>query len=137
MFIVVMGVSGSGKTTIGRMLAQDLGWPSYDGDDFHSPKNVAKMAAGAPLNDEDRAPWLETLAAFIRDKTQAGENGVLACSVLKKSYRDVLRKYDRKHIRFVYLKGSYEVILERMKRRGEHFMKPEMLKSQFATLEEP
>jgi 6-phosphogluconate dehydrogenase len=137
MFIVVMGVSGSGKTTISMMLAQALGWPFYDGDSFHSPANIAKMSAGVPLTDEDRADWLDTLAALIKNKTQVGENGVLACSVLKKAYRDVLRKYDRKKIRFVYLKGSYDVIVERMKSRGEHFMKHEMLKSQFAILEEP
>ncbi len=137
MFIVVMGVSGSGKSTIGRYLAQELDWPFYDGDDFHPPANIAKMSAGIPLTDEDRAGWLETLAALIQKETQAGQNGVLACSVLKKAYRDVLRRYDRRQIVFVYLRGSYETILARMQSRGEHFMKPEMLKSQFQDLEEP
>ncbi len=137
MFIVVMGVSGSGKSTIGRMVAERLGWPFYDGDDFHPPENVARMAAGVPLNDENRAGWLAAMAAFVEEKSRAGENGVIACSALKVAYRDVLRRFDRTQIQFVYLKGSYEVILERMKNRGEHFMKPEMLRSQFDDLEEP
>ncbi len=137
MFIVVMGVSGSGKSTVGRMVAQRLDWPFYDGDDFHSPENIARMAAGVPLKDEDRAGWLATMAAFVEEKTRAGENGVIACSALKVAYREVLRRFDRKQIQFAYLKGSYEVILERMKRRGEHFMRPEMLRSQFDDLEEP
>ena len=137
MFIIVMGVSGSGKTSISRMLAQRLGWPFYDGDAFHPAANIAKMTADVPLTDEDRACWLDALTIFMEEKTLAGENGVIACSALKKAYRDVLRRYDRKQIHFVYLKGSYEVILERMKSRGDHFMKPEMLQSQFAALEEP
>ncbi|MBN1920109.1 MAG: NADP-dependent phosphogluconate dehydrogenase [Anaerolineae bacterium] len=137
MFIVVMGISGSGKSSIGRLLAEDLDWPFYDGDDFHPPANIAKMSAGIPLTDEDRIGWLETLAALIREETRAGRNGVIACSALKKVYRDVLRHYDRRQVAFVYLKGSYETILARMQSRGEHFMKPEMLKSQLDTLEEP
>jgi 6-phosphogluconate dehydrogenase len=137
MFIVVMGVSGSGKTTIGRSLAQRLGWPFYDGDDFHSPQNVAKMSAGLPLNDGDRAGWLDALATLIQNGIRAGESGVIACSVLKKAYRDVLRRPGQEQVRFVYLKGSYEVILARMQSRPEHFMKPDMLRSQFADLEEP
>ncbi len=137
MFIILMGIAGSGKTTIGRMLAQRLGWPFYDGDDFHPPANVAKMAAGLPLDDEDRAGWLAELADIIQSGLAAGENGVIACSALKESYRDVLRRPDRERVKFVYLKGSYEVLFERMKGRGEHFMKPKMLQSQFATLEEP
>jgi gluconokinase len=137
MFVIIMGVSGSGKTTIARMLAQRLGWSFYEGDAFHPPANIAKMGAGVPLNDEDRLGWLEALATLIENKIRAGENGVVACSALKKSYRDVLRRYDRQKIKFVYLRGSYNVIFERMKSRGKHFMKPEMLQSQFATLEEP
>jgi 6-phosphogluconate dehydrogenase len=137
MVIIIMGVAGSGKTTIGQMLAQRINWPFYDGDAFHPAANVAKMAAGVPLTDEDRASWLEALVKFINERTQVGENGVIACSALKRTYRDVLRKSDRSRVKFVYLKGSYEIILERMKHRGEHFMQPEMLKSQFAILEEP
>lgn len=137
MFIIVMGVSGSGKSSISRLLAEDLDWPFYDGDDFHPPANIAKMSAGIPLTDEDRVGWLEMLAALIREETRAGRNGVIACSALKKAYRDVLRHYDRRQVAFVYLKGSYETILARMQSRGEHFMKPEMLRSQLDTLEEP
>ena len=101
MFIIVMGVSGSGKTTISRMLAQRINWPFYDGDSFHSPANVAKMAAGVPLTDEDRAGWLDELANLIQERTEAGENGVIACSTLKKAYRDVLRRFDRRQVSFV------------------------------------
>lgn len=137
MFVVIMGVSGSGKTTTGRMLAQRLGWPFYDGDDFHPPANLAKMAAGAPLTDEDRTGWLEALSGIIRAKLEAGENGVMACSALKKAYREVLRRPNRQSVRFVYLKGSYGVILSRMRNRRMHFMKPAMLRSQFDILEEP
>lgn len=137
MFIILMGVSGCGKTTIGSMLAQRLGWSFYEGDDFHPRANVAKMAAGVPLSDGDRAAWLDALSTLIRDKTEAGENGVIACSALKKAYRDALRISGRSNVRFVYLKGDYELILARMQSRGEHFMKPEMLKSQFAILEDP
>ena len=137
MFVVIMGVSGSGKTTIGRMLAKRLGWPFYDADDFHSPANVAKMTAGMPLTDEDRAGWLESLAELIERRAGAVENGVIACSALKKAYREILARSDRERVKFVYLRGSYEVIAERMKSRGAHFMKPAMLQSQFDILEEP
>jgi gluconokinase len=137
MFIIVMGVSGSGKTTVAHMLAQRLGWHFYEGDTFHPPANIAKMSAGVPLNDEDRLGWLDALATLIENETRASENGVIACSALKKAYRDVLRRHDREQIKFVYLRGSYDVIVERMKSRGKHFMKPEMLQSQFAILEEP
>lgn len=137
MFIIIMGVSGCGKTTIGKLLAQRLGSPFYDGDDYHPPENVAKMAAGIPLDDEDRSRWLGTLATLIHNKSATDEDGVIACSALKKTYRDGLRKSGRKQVRFVYLRGSYEVILARMQSRGKHFMRPELLQSQFAALEEP
>ena len=137
MFIIVMGVSGSGKTTISRMLTEKLGWPFYDGDVFHPLANVAKMASGVPLTDEDRAGWLDALATLIKNRSGEGENAVLACSALKTAYRDVLSRPDRNLVRFVYLKGSYEVILARMQSRSSHFMKSEMLKSQFAALQEP
>ena len=135
MFIVIMGVSGSGKTTIGQKLAQRLGWAFYDGDDFHPPQNVAKMSAGQPLNDDDRAGWLETLASLIQKETESGSGGVLACSALKEKYRRILKRGGA--VCFIYLKGSFELIQSRMQNRGGHFMKAEMLKSQFATLEEP
>lgn len=135
MFVVLMGVAGSGKTTIGRLLAERLACPFYDGDDFHPPANVAKMAAGTPLTDEDRAGWLEALAEVIRDGLARGESGVVACSALKERYREVLR-VDAANMRFIYLRGSYEVIMQRMQSR-QHFMKPSMLQSQFAALEEP
>jgi len=136
LFIIVMGVAGSGKSTIGRMLAAQLGCAFYDGDDFHPPANVAKMSAGIPLNDDDRAGWLAALANVARTGLARGESGVIACSALKQKYRDVLQ-VDPKRVKFIFLKGSYDFILERMHQRKDHFMKPEMLKSQFATLEEP
>ena len=135
MFVVLMRVAGSGKTTIGKLLAARLAWPFYDGDDFHPPANVAKMAAGTPLTDDDRAGWLAALAEVIRTGLGRGESGVVACSALKESYRNLLR-VDAAKVQFIYLKGSYEVILERMQSRN-HFMKPAMLQSQFAALEEP
>jgi len=134
MFIIIMGVSGCGKSTIGKMLAGRLDWPFYDGDDYHPPANVAKMSAGIPLNDADREGWLTALGDLIERQSAAGANGVLACSALKESYRTLLR---RGPVRFVYLKGDYKTILQRMEKRGGHFMKPAMLQSQFATLEEP
>ena len=131
-----MGVSGSGKTTIGEALAAQLGCRFYDGDDYHPPENIAKMASGIPLDDTDRASWLAALAAIIRDGLELGENGVMACSALKEKYRRVLR-VDPAQVRFVYLKGGYELILSRMQTRDAHYMKPEMLRSQFEALEEP
>jgi 6-phosphogluconate dehydrogenase len=136
MFIIVTGVSGSGKTTIGAMVARRLGCPFYEGDDFHSPANVTKMAAGIPLTDEDRADWLGALADVIRDGLSRGECGVIACSALKQKYRDVLR-VDPERVKFIFLKGDFETIRARMKDRKGHFMKASMLHSQFDTLEEP
>jgi len=137
MFIILMGVSGCGKTTVGKALAARLHVPFYDGDNYHAQENLAKMATGIPLTDADRAGWLTLLAAMIATEILAGHDGVLACSALKKSYRDVLGSRSTKNVRFVYLKGSYDLIIERMKKRGGHFMKPKMLKSQFEILEEP
>jgi carbohydrate kinase (thermoresistant glucokinase family) len=134
--IVVMGVSGSGKTTIAERLAADEGWTVLEGDSFHPPANVAKMAAGTPLTDEDRWPWLRAIAAAIDACLARGENAVVACSALRKAYRDILIG-ERKDVRLVYLKGSRELIGERMRARKGHFMPPALLDSQFATLEEP
>lgn len=134
MFLIIMGVSGCGKTTIGRRLAERLNCPFYDGDDFHPAENIAKLSAGIPLTDQDRAGWLKSLADLIQQQTNTGLSGVLACSALKRSYRRALRVGP---VRFVYLKGSFEVIQARMRGRGDHFMKPAMLKSQFDILEEP
>jgi gluconokinase len=134
-FFVVMGVSGCGKTTVGKALAAYLDCPFYDGDDFHSPQNVAKMARGIPLNDDDRAPWLASLAALIREHLQKGETAVLASSALKKRYRDQLRVDDR--VQFVFLDGDFDLIWGRMQARQDHYMKAEMLQSQFETLEVP
>jgi len=134
MFLIVMGVSGCGKSTIGKALAVELGWKFYDADDFHPQANVEKMGRGVPLNDDDRAPWLESLRRMIQDSFQRVESGVLACSALKKKYRDVLAV--NSSVRFVYLRGDYETILKRMQAR-QHFMRPEMLKSQIDALEEP
>ncbi len=131
-----MGVSGSGKTTVGELLAARLGWPFYDGDKFHPPENVAKMAAGTPLDDADRAGWLAVLGELIRAGLARGASGVIACSALKAAYRDSLR-VDPARVHFVYLKGSFDLIWERMLRRRHHYMKASMLQSQFATLEEP
>ena len=133
---VITGVSGSGKTTVGLALAQKLGAPFYDGDDFHPPQNVAKMANGIPLDDDDRYPWLARLHDLIADHLARGETAVIACSALKKKYRDQLRQ-GNEGLYIVYLKGSLNLIWERMKARQAHFMKADMLQSQFEALEPP
>ena len=134
---IIMGVSGSGKTTIGRMLASELGIPFYDADGFHPPDNIKKMSSGRPLDDQDRKPWLETLAREIR-KWNSNDGAVLACSALKKSYRVILASKSRdEDVQFIYLKGDRDTILKRMKSRSGHYMPPELLSSQFDALEEP
>jgi gluconokinase len=134
--LIVMGVSASGKTTVGKILAGRLGWDFFDGDDYHSPENVARMAAGVPLIDGDRAPWLARLHDLLAGSLRAGRHPILACSALKQRYRDVLLA-GIPGVRVVYLKGSYELIRARIQNRPDHYMKPEMLRSQFDALEEP
>ncbi|MEP7133361.1 MAG: gluconokinase [Chloroflexota bacterium] len=133
---VIMGVSGSGKSTLGQALAQRLGWDFFDADDFHPPENIAKMAVGIPLSDSDRTPWLTSLSDLLLFVLKAERHPVLACSALKESYRQQLLA-GTNGIEVIYLRGSYELIQERMSGREGHFMKPEMLKSQLSTLEEP
>ena len=133
---VIMGVSGSGKTTIGRALARRLGWLFQEGDALHPPENVAKMKAGHPLNDEDRAPWLAAIAAKIDAWRARGEAGIITCSALKRRYRDIIIG-DRPDVRLVYLEGSRELIGERVAARHGHFMPASLLDSQFAALQPP
>jgi gluconokinase len=132
--LLVMGVSGSGKTTVGALLAGKLGWTYAEADEFHPPANVAKMAAGHPLTDEDRWPWLQAIRAWIGAQLARGEPGVVTCSALKRAYRDLLREPG---VTLVYLHGTRELIGRRMAARPGHFFKPELLDSQFAALEEP
>lgn len=134
--VVVMGVAGSGKSTIGRALAERLGWPFYEGDDYHPPANVAKMSRGVPLTDEDRAPWLAALGDLIAHTLSQGRSAVLAASSLKRSYRQQLRQ-GHTNVVFVYLRGSYDLISNRLEARHHHFMDPELLSSQFDILEPP
>ncbi|VWB90061.1 gluconate kinase [Burkholderia lata] len=136
MILIAMGVSGAGKSLIGEMLAERLSCSYTDGDAFHSAANKEKMHNGIPLTDDDRWPWLRTIREAIEEKQRAGETAVFTCSSLKRSYRDVLRGTDT-DVRFVYLKGSFEVLHERLKSRTGHFFDPSLLKSQLDTLEEP
>ncbi|MEV2277547.1 gluconokinase [Nocardiopsis sp. NPDC049922] len=135
MHFVFMGVSGSGKTTVAARVAGRLDLPFAEADAFHSPESVAKMAAGVPLTDEDRWPWLRDLAAWIAGHDARGESTVMACSALKRSYRDVLRA-GAPDVRFLHMSGSFEVISARMGAREGHFMPPALLESQLATLED-
>ena len=135
MVIILMGVAGSGKTTIGLALAELLQWQFVDADGFHPPANVAKMRAGIPLEDTDRAPWLASLQHAIAGWLEARSNVVLACSALKQSYRDQLLVSP--DVKLVYLRGGRELIADRLTQRQGHYMDPNLLASQFATLEEP
>lgn len=134
--LIVMGVSGVGKTTVGERLAERLGWPFYDADDYHPPANVAKMSAGTALTDLDRKPWLDRLHALAAGLLDEGRSAVFACSALKSAYRDVLRG-DLEGVRFVYLAASPVQIAARLSARTGHFMPPTLLESQFEVLEEP
>lgn len=135
-FLIVMGVSGCGKTTIGRLLSRRLEWDFYDADDFHPIENITKMADGIPLTDADREPWLDGLRHLITTCLTENRPGVLACSALKQKYRIHLIKDDL-DVQVVYLKGSFDLIWSRMSERPDHYMKPDMLRSQFEVLEEP
>ena len=134
--LVIMGVSGSGKTTIATRLAEKLDWKYRDGDEFHPAANVEKMKNGVPLTDEDRWPWLEAIAAFIDEELKRGEKTIVTCSALKRGYRDILMDA-RKGVRLVYLKGDEALLAERLKKRHGHFMPSSLLQSQFDALEEP
>ena len=134
--IVLMGPMGCGKTTIGKMLAAELGWVFCDADDAHPEKNIAKMAAGIALTDEDRKPWLEKLQAKIERRLARGENAILACSALKQDYRDILG-VDQKEVKTVYLKGSFDLLSQRIQNRRHLYMDNALLQSQLDTLEEP
>ena len=136
MALVVMGVSGSGKTTVATLLADRLGWQYQEGDALHPPENVAKMSGGTPLTDADRIPWLHRIAGRIDDWRRQGQSGVVTCSALKRAYRDIIIG-DRPDVILVYLKGSRDLIARRMAGRHEHFMPVALLDSQFAALEEP
>ena len=135
MVIVLMGVTGSGKTTVGKLLSKEVGWQFYDADDFHTPASIEKMRNGIPLTDDDRGPWLKALGQLVESCLERGENAVLACSALKESYREFLLVDER--VKLIYLKGDYALIRERLEARHGHYMNPRLLDSQFETLEEP
>jgi gluconokinase len=136
MIIVIMGVTASGKTTIGTRSSKRLGWPFYDADEFHPPANIAKMSRGEPLTDADREPWLKALHDKMAEEEHAGRGAIFACSALKAVYRDILRD-GLSTVRFVFLKGDPDVLQSRLDHRKGHFMPRTMLPSQIAALEEP
>ena len=135
MIVIVFGVSGAGKTTVGKLLAREIGWRFIEADDFHPVINIEKMRSGRPLTDEDRWPWLERLRQEIDQSLTAGQNAVLACSALKRAYRDRLRVSDE--VKIVFLLGDYALIEKQLRKRRRHFMNPDLLQNQFDDLEEP
>ena len=137
MVLVLMGVSGSGKTTVGKLLAGQLGWSYVEADDFHPPANVEKMRAGVPLTDADRRPWLDALRLKVDALCEGGRDAVLACSALKHAYQDYLERDEPGCVRYVYLHGTEEAIRDRLAARTGHFMNPSLLHSQFEALEPP
>ena len=136
MILILMGVSGSGKTTIGKLLAEELHWPFYDGDDFHPQANINKMSRGIALTDQDREVWLAILRQLVERLLQDHQSAIIACSALKQTYRTQLQE-NNTDVQFVYLKGDYALIQQRLRERSGHFMKADLLTSQFETLEEP
>ncbi len=134
--LVVMGVSGAGKSTVAKPLAERLGWTFQEGDALHPAANIAKMKAGIPLTDADRLPWLAAIGAWMDKERAAGQGGVVTCSALKRAYRDILAN-GRPFVRFVYLKGSEDLIAQRVDHRVGHFMPPSLLASQFTDLQPP
>jgi gluconokinase len=135
MILVIMGVSASGKSTVGRLLAERLGWKFCEGDDFHSKASLRKMSRGVPLNDQDRTPWLKAIRKLISTAVEKGENVVIACSALKKSYRRMLEVGEK--VIFIYLKADRALIRRRLENRTGHFMNPSLIESQFQALETP
>ena len=136
MIIVVMGISASGKSTLGSALAKSLGWEFLEGDDYHPRANIEKMSSGTPLNDEDRLPWLRSINQALGRLDKDGRNAVLACSALKRHYREILAQ-DIKQMRYVYLYGNPQLVRERITNRKGHFMPPELIDSQIAAMEPP
>ena len=135
--LVVMGVSSSGKSTLAEAFAKRFGWTYRDGDSFHSPENVAKMRSGTPLTDEDRWPWLQSIADWLAENREAGRHAIVSASALKRAYRDILTGGAPDEVRIVFLDGSRELIGTRMAKRKNHYMPTSLLDSQFATLEPP
>lgn len=135
MTVIIFGVSGAGKTTVGKLLSRQLGWRFVEADDFHPTANIEKMRSGLPLTDGDRWPWLDRLRQQIEQLLSAGENAVVACSALKRAYRDRLRVNDE--VKFVFLRGDHALVEKQLRNRHGHFMDANLLQSQFADLEEP
>lgn len=136
MIIVLMGVSGCGKTTVGTKLASHLGWEYQEGDALHPQENILKMSDGVPLNDDDRKPWISRISDWIDSRCEAGRDGVISCSALKESYRRTIRG-NQKDVQFIYLRGTRELLSRRLSQRRDHFMPPDLLDSQLDLLEEP